>query len=188
MTSETRVRHSRPRLRLLGLMILLASPAAATAAVEISFKSRPMGTSFPHAFVVLSGTLDSTGERVERNYGFTVRHQIGPSVLFGPVHGAVVSESPSDAAGGRRHFSLVLSDEEYRRVMRLVAQWRALPQPSYHLDRRNCVTFVAEIAAALGLDAAPDRSTRRRPQAFLDRVLRENGSRIEARARAAASP
>jgi hypothetical protein len=95
----------------------------------------------------------------------------------------VVSEGRAYVAAGQRHFSLVLSDEEYRRVMRLVARWQALPQPSYHLDRRNCVTFIAEIAATLGLQAVPDIATRRRPQAFLDGVLRANRPIIEARGR-----
>ena len=171
------------RLHWLGLLILLAGSGPASAAVEISFNSRGLGSRFPHAFVVLSGTLDSTGERVEANYGFTVRHTLGPSVLLGPVQGEVASEGSTYIAGGRRHFSLVLSDEEYRRVMRLIARWRALPQPSYHLDRRNCVTFVAEIATALGLQAVPDGATRRRPQAFLDGVLRANQPIIEARGR-----
>lgn len=168
-------------LRALAVAALLAGPTAAPAAVEIVFKSRAFGETFPHAFVVLSGTIDATGERVETNYGFTVRHQIGPSVLFGPVQGHVIREPRDYAASGRPHFSLTLSDEEYGRVIALVARWRALPQPSYELNRRNCVTFVAEIATTLGLDAVPDRATRTRPQAFLERVRQANAAVIEAR-------
>lgn len=184
MALSNRTCVARLRLRWLVSLALLAASTGASAAVEISFKSRGFGTRFPHAFVELSGTLDSTGERVEANYGFTVRHQLGPSVLMGPVQGEVDSEGRDYVAAGRRHFSLVLSDEEYRRVMRLVARWRALPQPSYHLDRRNCVTFVAEVAALLGLEATPDGATRRRPQAFLEQVARANGAIIAARSRA----
>ena len=163
-----------------GLFVALSLlwSAAAQAAVEISFHSRAMGSSFPHGLIVLRGTVDSTGEEVDANYGFTVRHQIGPSVLFGRVQGQVASETRDYVAGTRRHFSLQLSDDQYRRVLRLVEGWRALPQPSYSLDRRNCVTFVAAVAAELGLAAAPDRATIRQPRAFLDRVLRQNRERI----------
>ena len=170
-------------LRLLLSVFALAWSMSASAAVEIAFHSRSMGSSFPHAMIVMRGTVDATGEWVDSNYGFTVRHQIGPSVLFGSVQGTVMSERREYVAGTTRHFSLHLSDDEYRRVMRLIDRWRALPQPSYHLDRRNCVTFVAEIATTLGLQAMPDRATRRRPQAFLDGVLRANRPIIEARGR-----
>jgi hypothetical protein len=183
MAPAKRTLLARLHLPWLVALTLLAGSASASAAVEISFNSRGLGARFPHAFVVLSGTVDSTGERVETNYGFTVRHLLGPSVLLGSVEGEVASEGDAYVAAGHRHFALVLSDAEYRRVMGVIARWQALPQPSYHLDRRNCVTFVAEIAASLGLQAVPDSATRRRPQAFLDRVARANGAIITARAR-----
>ena len=187
MARERGNRLTRFRLRWLVSLAVLAASTSAPAAVEISFNSRGFGTRFPHAFVVLSGSVDSTGERVDANYGFTVRHLLGPSVLLGPVEGEVASEGRDYVVAGRRHFSLILSDEEYRRVMRLIARWQALPQPSYRLDRRNCVNFVADIATALGLQAVPDGATRRRPQAFLERVARANSSIIAARARALAA-
>lgn len=172
-------------LAALALILLLWAPAA-RAAVEIGFHSREFGRTFPHAFIVLSGTLESTGERIDANYGFTVRNRIGPSVLLGSVQGQVVSEGPEEVARGSRHFALTLSDEEYRRVMAVVDRWRTLPQPSYHLDRRNCVFFVAEIAAALGLGAEPVAGLMRRPGAFLDRVHRDNGAMLAFRARRSA--
>ena len=165
-------------LRRLLVVLSLLWPGAAYAAVEISFHSRTMGSSFPHGLIVLHGTVDSTGERVDANYGFTVRHLIGPSVLFGRVQGEVASQTREYVAGTRRHFSLQLSDDQYRQVMRLVERWRALPQPSYSLERRNCVTFVAAVATELGLAATPDRTTIRQPRVFLDRVLRQNRERI----------
>jgi len=165
------------------LAVLWALGAPAQAAVQIVFHSKDFGASFPHAFVSLSGTVDGTGEVVDSNYGFTVRHALGPSALFGPVQGEVISERPNYVAAANRHFALVLTDEEYRRVLAVIERWRALPQPSYQLDRRNCVTFVAAIASALDLEAVPDRTTIRRPRAFLERVLRANRGRIETRTR-----
>jgi hypothetical protein len=161
---------------------LLATPAQA--AVEISFHSKDLGATFPHAFIALEGTLDSTGEPVSGNYGFTVRHLLGPSVLFGPVQGTMISESAAYVAGSNHHFTLVLTDEQYRAVMALVERWRALPQPSYSLSRRNCITFVAEVAALLGL-SADTSGLMRRPRAFLDRVARQNSAAIAAFARSA---
>ena len=161
-------------------LVALFWPATAPAAVEIGFHSRAFGSSFPHALIVLRGTIDATGEVIDTNYGFTVRHQIGPSVLFGPVQGTIASERRDYVAGTTRHFSLQLSDDQYRRVMQLVDRWRTLPQPSYHLDRRNCVTFVAAVASQLGLAAATDRTTIRQPRVFLNRVRQQNRDRIAA--------
>jgi hypothetical protein len=163
--------------RALAVALLLAAACPAAAAVRISFHSKDFGATFPHAFIVLEGTLDSTGEPVAGNYGFTVRHLIGPSVLFGPVKGEVISEGAAYVAGSNYHFAMTLSDDRYRAVMEVVERWRSLPQPSYLLDRRNCVSFVAEVAAVLGLAADP-RGSMRRPRAFLDRVRRDNLSAI----------
>lgn len=155
--------------------------AVAQAAVEIRFHSKDFGVTFPHAFIVLEGTLDATGEPLGANYGFTVKHLIGPSVLFGPVQGEVISEGAAYVADSNRHFAMLLTDEEYRLVMAAVERWRALPQPSYRIGSRNCVSFVAEIAALLGLTAEP-RGFMRRPRAFLDRVRADNEAVIAARA------
>jgi len=168
---------------LLALILVKATPAAA--AVEISFHSKDFGTSFPHAFIVLTGTVDATGEAVDTNYGFTVRHLVGPSILLGRVQGVVESVGPGYVENSNRHFSMVLSDDQFRQVVALVERWHNLPQPSYSLDRRNCVTFVAELAEVLGLEAET-RGLMRRPRAFLDRVRERNAERIAAAAGAAA--
>lgn len=170
-------RHKRLGFRfgLLALLLLWTVPARAT--VEIQFHSKDFGATFPHAFIVLTGTLDGTGEAVHANYGFTVRHLIGPSVLFGRVQGVVESESESYVAGSNHHFSMVLTDAQYGEVMAVVERWRALPQPSYSLDRRNCVSFVADVATTLGLEADP-AGMMRRPRLFLDRVRDRNRERL----------
>ena len=167
-------------------LLLLCWAAPAPGAVEIRFHSKEFGTSFPHAFIVLRGTLDGTGETVDANYGFTVRHLIGPSVLFGPVQGVVESVGRNFVEHSNRHFAMTLTDDEYRRVMALVERWRALPQPSYRLDRRNCVSFVAEVAALLGLEADP-RGLMRRPRAFIERVRERNLALISGRSGIAVS-
>jgi len=161
------------------MLALSLAAAPASAAVEISFHSKDFGTTFPHAFVVLRGTVDATGEAVDANYGFTVRHLIGPSVLFGRVQGTIETVGDDFVEHSHRHFALILTDAQYSEVLALVERWRALPQPSYSLDRRNCVTFVAEVATVLGLQAET-QGLMRRPRAFLDRVRQRNAGLIAA--------
>ena len=177
--------HPTFALVLFALLGLAAAPAEA--AVEIGFHSKEFGVNFPHAFISLTGTVDATGEPVNADFGFTVRHLIGPSILFGRVEGVIISEGDSYVAGANRHFTMVLTDDQYAQILALVERWRALPQPSYSLERRNCVSFVAEVATLLGLQADP-RGMMRRPKLFLDRVRELNLATIEAAAPADSAP
>ncbi len=146
-------------------LLTLHSPAAA--AVEIAFYSRELGgNNFPHAFVVLHGTLDATGETVDTSYGFTA-HSITPGILWGSVRGEVLVEGERQIARSVRQFALTLSDERYRAVMAVVDRWRNMSQPSYNLNRRNCVHFVAELAAAAGLRVEQVPRLMKKPRSFL---------------------
>jgi hypothetical protein len=159
--------------------LLSGSPAAA--AVEITFYSREFGTQFPHGFVTLKGTLDRGGERIDTNYGFTATH-VSPSILFGSVRGVVEAVNPGYVRDSEAHFALTLSDAEYDRVMETVVRWRDLRQPSYSLKRRNCVHFVADIAATLGMQAEVPRNLTRRPTSFTESLIRTNRAWLAARA------
>src|SRR3546814_20915850 len=83
-----RVRMTRGlRLILLSLLMLCAGLAtSARAEVVVSFYSHDFGDRFPHAFIVMTGTLDATGEVVDVNYGFTAT-SVSPAILFGSVQG-----------------------------------------------------------------------------------------------------
>ena len=165
-----------PRLvRSAFLMIaLLAASVPAAAAVQVSFYSRELGgNNFPHAFVSMSGTLDSTGERVDSSYGFTAR-SVSPAILFGPVSGEVIVEGPRQIARSNRQFTVTLNDERYRAVMAVVERWRTRQQPSYDLNRRNCVHFVGEVAEAAGLRVRYDQRLMKRPRSFLIAVREAN--------------
>lgn len=176
-------RASRPAL---ALLLLLGLAGQALAAVEIAFYSRELGgNNFPHAFVTLKGTLDSTGEAVDTSYGFTAK-AITPAILLGSVAGEVVVEGERQVARSDRQFALVLSDERYRAVMAVVEAWRGRRQPSYNLNRRNCVHFVAELARAAGLRVEEQRRLMRRPRSFLEHVRALNPE-LEATARADSS-
>lgn len=150
------------------LLLLLSSPAAA--AVEIAFYSRELGgNNFPHAFITLRGTIDATGEQVDTSFGFTAK-AISPAILFGSVAGEVVVEGQRQIDRSDRQFALVLSDERYAAVMAVVESWRSRAQPSYNMNRRNCVHFVAELAAASGLRVEQPAGLMKRPRSFLQHI------------------
>jgi hypothetical protein len=154
------------RLWLLAFL-LLGLQAPAPAAVEIAFYSRELGgNNFPHAFVALHGTVDATGEQVDTTYGFTA-HSVTPAILFGSVTGEVVVEGERQRARSTRQFALTLSDERYQAVMAVVDQWRNRQQPSYNLNHRNCVHFVAELARTVGLRVEEVPGLMKKPRSFL---------------------
>jgi hypothetical protein len=181
---EGRVRiNSRPGL-LVGLMwafLLVLGEAPSAAAVEITFYSKELGTSFPHAFVVVEGTLDRTGERVSEDYGFSAK-TISPAILLGRVKGEVLTDhKPEYVRASDKHFSVVLTDEEYDRVLQTVERWRTAKQPSYSLDKANCIHFVGDLATAIGMDGSPRKGLMRRPRSFLEAVTDANRAWLSAR-------
>lgn len=168
-------------------LLLLSLPAQAWAAVEIAFYSREMGgNNFPHAFVTLKGTVDGTGEAVDTSHGFTAK-AVTPAILLGSVAGEVLVEGERQIARSDRQFAVTLTDAQYAAVMAVVERWRARQQPSYNLNRRNCIHFVAEIAEAAGLRIEYPRRLMRRPRSYL-RHIRTLNPQLEAPAEVAARP
>ena len=154
-------------------LFMLSWSGAAFAALEIHFYSKDFASTFPHGFVRITGTLDSTGEAIDTNYGFTpVR--LTPGVLTGAVKGRIQTVSPRYVSRSVLHFSLKLTEEQYRTVLGVVAKWRDRPQPNYLLNSRNCVHFVADVAATLGLQAPAVPQLMKKPKSFLQRVTRDN--------------
>jgi hypothetical protein len=165
------------RLRLFLFLLLLGFGAAANAAVDISFYSKDMASSFPHAYVRLTGTVEQTGQAIDENYGFTPV-SVGPGILFGSVRGMIESADQQYIARSDRHFSLRLTDEQYRKVVAIIDKWRNAPQPSYRLNGRNCVTFVADIAATLGLSAPVIPKLMKKPKSYLNEITQLNAAVI----------
>jgi hypothetical protein len=162
-----------------GLLALAAAPAAA--AVQLTFYSKELSTSFPHAFVIMKGTLDRSGERIDEDYGFTAK-AISPAILMGAVKGEVINDhSPSYVAHSDAHFTVTISDSEYDRVMATVERWRTMRQPSYDLGTRNCIHFVAEIAASIGLRADTPKRLMRKPRSYLDYLTDANRGWLQGR-------
>lgn len=160
------------------LLALAATPGLA--AVSITFYSKELGASFPHAFVILEGTLDRGGPRIEEDYGFTAK-TISPAILWGKVAGKVITDhTVSYVKGSDRHFTVTISDSEYDRVMATIERWRTARQPSYDLDKHNCVHFVAEVAAAIGM--RPDtRKLMKKPRSFLETLAAQNRAWLQSR-------
>lgn len=165
-----------------GLLSPFLAPSAALAAVEISFYSRELGgNNFPHTFVTLKGRPDSGGEVIDTSYGFTAK-AVTPAILLGSVGGKIIYEPASYIAKSDRQFTLILSDEQYRSVMAVVERWRNKAQPSYNLNRANCVHFVGEIAEAAGLQVDFRKDLMKKPRSFLLAVKADNGALIMDRA------
>ncbi|MEI9993146.1 MAG: hypothetical protein WDM91_01015 [Rhizomicrobium sp.] len=152
----------------------------AAAAVTISFYAHKLGNKgfwieFPHAYVTLNGTTEIGHLPVKANFGFTPP-VVGPSVLWGKVDGVVVGAEDSYVAQDTPYFSFPLTDRQYAAVLAVVARWRDAPQPSYDLDTHNCVIFVKEVAAAVGLSVGGDNAYVRRPAEFLADLQTRNAA------------
>lgn len=166
-------------IRLLMALVAAAgvgwSPAA-HAKVSISFHSFNGSVVFgryPHTFILLHGTEEATGRVVNENYGFTAA-SVGPAILNGPVKHAVESEPTKYIRSTNRHFTIELSDAEYRRIADEVARWRDAPGKYYDLDTRNCIHFVGRMAELAGLKVTYPKSMLRKPKAWLNHVATLN--------------
>ncbi|MBB6428092.1 hypothetical protein [Sphingopyxis sp. JAI128] len=163
-------------LRLIFLPLLLFCAGFAVpvrAEVVVSFYSHDFGDRFPHAFVVLKGTVDATGEVVDANYGFTAT-SVSPAILFGSVKGKVESSKPDYVAKSDRQFDVTVDDATYARLLAKIDEWRTRDQPSYSLNKRNCVHFVMELAEIAGLAVNRKSKLFKKPKSFLIEVKELN--------------
>lgn len=162
------------------LALTLLCPSAVEAAVDITFFSREFGASFPHAFVRLEGVDDRTGQKIDENHGFTATH-ISPAILLGSVRGDVMAVDEDYIAKSDPHFTFTLSESELDQVLAVVQQWRQLSQPSYNLNRQNCVYFVASVAASLGMVADTPRKLMKKPRSYTESLTRANRDWLQGR-------
>lgn len=119
---------------------------------------------FPHAYVTLSGTVEATGEIVDEAVGFTAKFP-GPQLLLFSGPGVVERPDARYLSEGRPYLSLELSDPVYEAVMARIAHWRSPEGSTYSLQRRNCISFVADIARVAGLLTAAENTLS--PNGFL---------------------
>lgn len=146
---------------------------SASAEVTATFYSHDFDDYFPHALVKLQGTVDSTGEAVDTNYGFTAVNTT-PAILWGPVKGMIETKDAKYVANSNPHFTLKLTDTQYAQIIKMVEEWRTLPGKSYILNSRNCVHFTMEAAALLGLRVNRKSKFFKKPKSFLLEVMALN--------------
>lgn len=159
-------------LRFLAALLALVTATAAMAEVRVTFHSfngsMPFGR-FPHAFVAFDGTLDATGERVKENFGWSAKN-LSPAVLRGPVYGVILVEKDKWLTKTNRHFTIALSDAEYRKLRAEVEAFRTHPGKHYSLENRNCIHFVGRMAELLGLKVEYPPEMLRKPRQWLNHM------------------
>ena len=148
-------------------------PLPASAQITVAFYSHELGSSFPHAFIVLQGTPEAGGPPVDANFGFTAK-AVSPALLMGPVHGVIETAKPAYVRNSDRKFAMTITDQQHAALIALIEKWKTLPGKSYDLNRRNCIHFVGEAAQILGLKVVFERKLLKRPRSFLENVLRLN--------------
>ncbi|MBV9548531.1 MAG: hypothetical protein JO256_02530 [Alphaproteobacteria bacterium] len=171
-------------LSIVALLLVCVLPARA--AVTIDFYSHKLAmapglnTYFPHGFVLLSGTT-TDGAPVKANLGFTAKN-IFINVLWQRIEGELDPTPLPDGYvdGAVHHFSFPLTDAQYRAVLAVADKWRSTPQPSYDIDEHNCVLFVKDLAAAVGLSVSDDKKFIHAPGDFLDDVAVRNAAFLAA--------
>lgn len=151
------------RLVLAALAFLLPL-SAAQAELVARFYSRDFGSVFPHAFFEVEGPGVP-----KANHGFTAK-SVTPAILVSPVAGKIVAMNDNYIAKSRLHFTVRLSEDQYRRLMAVVKDWESRGQPSYDLYKANCVTFIRDAVEALGLKTNRDTRFMGKPKSFLTEV------------------
>lgn len=154
----------------LGLCLaLIAAPA--WAAVTLTFYAHPGARVrggellFPHAYIHASGTLDDTGDPVDWAAGFTAKYP-GPHLLLATGPGVVATPEARYVGEGKPYLQLSVSDEVYRAVRARSDWWHGPEGSLYDLRRRNCISFIADLARVAGLRTAREPSMK--PGTFLE--------------------
>ncbi len=166
------------RAGLLGAALaLIAAPA--WAAVTLTFYAHPGvrirggDLLFPHAFVHASGSLDDTGDAVDWAAGFTAKFP-GPHLLLANGPGMVATPEARYVGEGRPYLRLTVSDAVYRAVRARSDWWNGREGSLYDLRRRNCISFVADLARVAGLQTAAEPSMK--PGTFLEATAALNAT------------
>lgn len=169
MTTPLNRRLLRLFTQFLALFALMWN-GTAMAAVDIHFHSfnGSLFGRYPHTFIVLEGTLDN-GTQVNENYGFSARSSTA-AITSGWAEHMVLHESERNIRRTNRHFSVTLTDAQYRRVVAEVRRWQTEQGKRYSLDERNCIHFVGRMAQLVGLRVEYPDNMLRRPKKWLNHI------------------
>ena len=164
------------RAWVLGVLVALIA-GQAWAEVTVTFYAHPGARIrggdllFPHAYVHAEGTVAATGEPVDWSAGFTAKSP-GPHLLFARGGGVVTAPDARYVDEGRPFLQLTLDDATWH-ALKARAEWWNTPEGSvYDLRRRNCITFIADLARVAGLRTAPEPSMK--PGTFLEQTAALN--------------
>ncbi len=163
-------------LTLLAALVLSFWSLPASAEVTMTFHSFNGSVLFgryPHTFVRLEGVIDSTGEAVDENYGFSAK-TVSTRILSGPVEHIVMSEDDKYIRRTNRHFTVALTETQLEQVRATMRQWRDAPGEYYDLDTRNCIHFVGAMAQIVGLNVTYPGNMTRRPKKWLNHIAAQN--------------
>ncbi|GMN04277.1 hypothetical protein [Erythrobacter sp. MTPC3] len=156
------------------LALVWSGPALADVQIHFhSFNGSVLFGRYPHTFIVLEGELEETGEVIDENYGFSAR-QVTPAILSGPVEHMVLVETDKSIRKTNRHFTMTISDAQYRQIKAEVTAWKNAPGKYYDLEKRNCIHFVAKMASIVGLKVEVPEKMLRRPKSWLNHVTSLN--------------
>jgi hypothetical protein len=178
------------RAILAGLLLAMAA-VPAMAEVTLTFYAHPGARVrggellFPHAYVHASGSLDDTGDPVDWAAGFTAKHP-GPHLLLARGAGVVATPEARYVGEGRAYLRLKVTDAVYRQVRARADWWHGPDGSVYDLRRRNCISFIADLARVAGLRTAREPSMK--PGTFLEATAALNPEAAVATRPAPAAP
>lgn len=153
-----------------GLLLALVA-GQAWAEITLTFYAHPGARFrggallFPHAYLHATGVREDSGEVVNWAAGFTARNP-GPHLLFGRAGGVVQEPEQRYIGEGRGYLRLTVSDAVFDAVRARSDWWNSPEGSTYDLRRRNCITFIADLARVAGLQTAQEPSMK--PGTFLE--------------------
>lgn len=151
-----RMTHRWVHLLVLVVMWLGLAVVPARAEVVLTLSAHPGEKSlgvyiyYPHAFLRLRGTVDGTGEVIDRFVGFGAQ-EFSESLLFRSAPGEISEPDAHLVSTGTDYIRLTLTDDMYRAVVQRIDYWASSEGSTYNLRRRNCTHFVMDIAELVGL-------------------------------------
>lgn len=164
------------------VLLVFSTPAQAHVTLAMhSFNGSMLWGRYPHAFIVLQGTLERDGRVINENYGFTAS-KVSTDLLSKNVRGLLETEKQKYVTSTNVHFKIKISDAVYDQIEAELPRWRDVaPNKTYNLNTNNCVHFVARIAAIAGYPLAVPADLVKKPRAYLNLFARqypELGSKV----------
>lgn len=142
-------------------------------AALLTFYSHSFGENFPHAFVVIE-----TEEAEPDAFGFSAR-SLSPGILLGSVRGEMKVPGARYIRQSNPQFSLTLDAEQLASIRSVREIWEEPTKPRYHLEKRNCVHLVGELAESVGLETNQKSKYFKSPGKYLREVAALNPRRVE---------